>query len=130
MPLIRRKFITRQHLRANRDILFVFGDNLARKGYAGQADEMRGEPNAVGLPTKRNPWHYLRDFELEEIIENTEPERNKLIQHLATGGTVVWPADGIGTGLARLREHAPKIADYYDEFLKSLESIGGAIQCP
>jgi hypothetical protein len=54
--------------RRHRDRLFVFGDNDARRGLAGQA-AIRGEPNAIGLATKRSPSHvahaYYRDDDFE-----------------------------------------------------------------
>jgi len=121
MPLERRKFITRDMLRAEPNVLFVFGDNLARWGRGGQAAEMRGEPNAVGLPTKRSPHLYLTDTDLREVMLDSLAERDRLIQHICDGGTVVWPADGIGTGLARLCECAPAIADFYNRLLMALE---------
>ncbi|KKL05458.1 hypothetical protein LCGC14_2605850, partial [marine sediment metagenome] len=50
-----RDHITRQMLRDEPDTLFVFGDNMQRRGLGGQAFAMRGEPNAVGIPTKIFP---------------------------------------------------------------------------
>lgn len=40
--------------------------------------------------------------------------------HLANGGDIVWPADGIGTGRAQLKDRAPKI-------WRSIEGIREAI---
>lgn len=37
----RIKFITREYVRKNRDKLFLFGDNLERRGFGGQAAAMR-----------------------------------------------------------------------------------------
>lgn len=51
----RMQFITREYVRANRDKLFLFGDNLERRGLGGQAAAMRDEPNAIGIPTKKSP---------------------------------------------------------------------------
>ena len=51
----RMRNISRAYVRANRDKLFLFGDNLERRGFGGQAAAMRGEPNAVGIPTKKKP---------------------------------------------------------------------------
>ena len=53
MPVIFMSSITREFVRNHPDFIFVFGDNLAKKGLGGQAREMRGEPNAVGIATKR-----------------------------------------------------------------------------
>jgi redox-sensitive bicupin YhaK (pirin superfamily) len=38
--------------------LFVFGDNLRRTGFGGQAAEMRGEPNAVGIAPGYEQKHF------------------------------------------------------------------------
>jgi len=121
MPLIRKRWITREFVRANPSVLFVFGDNLARVGFGGQARECRGEPNAVGLPTKRSPHEYLRDSDWKQIEAATSRDRDRLIAAIVDGKTVVWPEAGIGTGLARLREEAPAIAEWYDRLLLALE---------
>lgn len=106
-----RNFISRSDLVHERDTLFVFGDNLERRGFGGQAREMRGEPNAVGLPTKwvpsMQPSAFLTDDDLPLFLEVISPDVVRLIQH---NGIIVWPSAGIGTGLARLAEHAPRIA--------------------
>lgn len=120
MPVMFRRWITREMLQGEREKLFVFGDNLARVGLGGQAKEMRGEPNAVGLPTKRSPWVYLEDDDCFEVERACGAEWARLMNHVTAGGTIVWPADGIGTGLAKLREKAPRIADMYDTFLEAL----------
>ena len=53
--IIYQKFIYRSDLKANPSVLYLFGDNLQRVGLGGQAKEMRGEPNAVGIATKKAP---------------------------------------------------------------------------
>lgn len=123
MTILRPARILRAHLRASPDRLFVFGDNLSRRGYGGQAKEMRGEPNSIRLPTKRSPYDYLQDSDLQVIKQATLTDRLKLIDHLTFGGIVVWPAAGIGTGLARLRSNAPLVANFYDLFLIQLEDL-------
>ena len=40
--------------RENEDLIYVFGDNLLKTGTAGQA-VIRGEENAFGIPTKKEP---------------------------------------------------------------------------
>lgn len=127
MPLERRKFITRAMMRAQPDALFVFGDNLARHGMGGQAKEMRGEDNAVGLPTKRSPYEYMQDDDLATVVATAGPDIGKLRRHLLIGGTVIWPEDGIGTGLADLHNRAPGIAKFYAGVLDGLiDSAKGA----
>lgn len=108
MPIKLQKWITREDLRANPDVLYVFGDNLAGIGYGGQAKAMRGEPNAVGIPTKDSPMFYASETNALEYLTVWVEQFQKLDYWLgACRGDVVWPADGIGTGLADMPTHAP-----------------------
>ena len=54
MAEITEEFYTPGLLRSMPEKIFVFGDNLLQRGTKGQA-AIRGEPNAVGVPTKRAP---------------------------------------------------------------------------
>lgn len=105
-----REHITRQMLRDEPDTLFVFGDNMERRGLGGQAAEMRDEPNAVGIPTKRAPHMgadaFLRDSDYAEWIAEAMDAWHKIATH---SGLVVWPTAGIGTGRAQLERRAPRI---------------------
>ena len=123
MPLIFQSFICRADLKHNPWTLYVFGDNLKRVGSGGQAREMRGEPNAIGLPTKRSPGSYLCDIDLPEI-KRVNRKSEELLHHklFVERGAVVWPLKGIGTGLAQLYTHAPTIMQYYADFLQKLEA--------
>ena len=120
-----RDHITREALQAEPQTLFVFGDNLARAGFGGQAREMRGEPNAVGLPTKRRPtWEptaFLADADLPAVTLAIHADVRRLRDHLTQGGTIVWPAAGIGTGRAQLARRAPAIAAWYERVRTYLE---------
>lgn len=120
------KLITREMLRAEPNTLFVFGDNMRQKGLGGQAKEMRGEPNAVGIPTKWRPSRTEDAFFINSdfpAVEGLIKERmHKLFVHLKTGGDVVWPEDGIGTGLAELKERAPRIFYLIDTMRVFLET--------
>ena len=105
-----REHITRDTLRAEPNVLFVFGDNMDRRGMGGQAAEMRGEPNAVGIPTKwspsMRPGAFLTDADMPRWLRETVPEFVRLLLHQSK---IVWPRAGIGTGMARLEENAPAI---------------------
>lgn len=129
MPIQQFLHIQRYMLRGAPDTLWVFGDNLARYGLAGQAAEMRGEPNTIGLPTKRGPWGngYLTDSDLVKVIEATAKDIYRMRRHLQNHGTVVWPKAGIGTGFAKLASKAPRIAQFYAETLAELIAIDGRI---
>ena len=104
-------------LKREPNALFVFGDNLQRKGLGGQAKEMRGEPNAVGIPTKRSPGMEPQDFlyecDLAEWCHAVDLNMSRLIHWQEL---IVWPTAGIGTGLAQLHQHAPSISRELDIF--------------
>ena len=113
MTLLYIKKFTRAYIKAHPDWLFVFGDNMMRCGFGGQAAEARGEPNAIGIATKRAPHMdqgaFLTDGDHGEWFEAEERTINRLMAASQAGRTIIWPIDGIGTGLARLEKSAPKI---------------------
>lgn len=119
------KRITRSMLREHPDTLFVFGDNMIERGLGGQAKEMRGEPNAVGIPTKMLPGMGFADFFRDEDFDRAKPKIDaafvRLFAHAAKGGAIVWPEDGIGTGLAELPKRAPRIWDLIETNRLALE---------
>lgn len=127
MPIIYQKFILRIDLRSNPNDLYVFGDNFLRMGMSGQASYMRGEPNAVGVATKWAPsnaeFAFFTDDQFDKIREIWFEDTERLIQHLLEGGTVVWPEDGIGTGLSAVPTHAPKVWEWMEQYRKDLELI-------
>ncbi len=105
-----RDHITRAMLRAEPEKLFVFGDNIHRKGYGGQAKEMRDEPNAVGIPTKVYPaWDegaFFTDEDFNTFIKYSVKDFQRLTNHR---GVIIWPTNGIGTRRAQLKARAPRI---------------------
>jgi len=120
MPIIYQKKILRDDLRTNRNVLYVFGDNAKRRGMGGQAKEMRGEPNAVGIRTKYAPSNETSAFFREdpasthEQCDMIDEDMLSLRPHLLRGGLVVWPTDGIGTGLADMQYKAPSTWEHMD----------------
>lgn len=134
MLVIRQKMIMRADLRANPTTLYIFGDNLERKGMGGQAREMRGEPNAFGIATKRRMSHgsdedYMHDYE-PTAWNAVDADFARLHEHVAKlrytqvyDPAVVIPLDGIGTGLAKLSEYAPKLLEYINLNLENLRRL-------
>ncbi len=118
------KYITREMVRAEPDTLFVFGDSFERRGFGGQAMEMRGEPNAVGIPTKRRPTMNEDAFFKEKHFDIVKPVITdrfwKLADHIRSGGCVVWPENGIGSGLAQLWKRAPSISKLIEDHRRRL----------
>ena len=127
MPIVRLKFIKRSDLREHKDWLFLFGDNLQRKGRGGQAREMRGEPNAVGIITKRLPTYdndaFLRDSDFEWWSMVIEADFANLRAFLKLGGVLVIPEDGLGTGLADMPHACPKLFAHLQAKLQELETL-------
>lgn len=105
--------IRRSDLHFRPDALFLFGDNMARKGYGGQAKEMRGEPNALGIPTKWRPSNNDDDFFSDSDFNTIRPIIDIVIDKaIAHKGPVIMSKHGIGTGFAQLPIKAPKIYEY------------------
>ncbi len=125
--LVYVKYYSRAMIRNHPECLFVFGDNLARVGLRGQAHAARGEPNAVGIATKIVPSNapnaFLKDSMLEEWREAEKANFEQLRRFGDTGGIIVWPIEGIGTGLAQLQKHAPLLFDEIEKLHFELACI-------
>ena len=121
MPLIYQSRIVRNDLKANPNIFYVFGDNAERRGMGGQAKEMRGEPNAFGIITKRSPKEFLDDTDHDWVAASWDNDFNTLKAHLRVGRHVIIPLFGIGTGLAQLPIKAPRLWDELISNMKELE---------
>jgi hypothetical protein len=131
VPVITQKIIFREDLRANPGVLYVFGDNDMRAGLGGQAAEMRGEPNAVGVRTKWAPSAdadaFFSDSDFDRIVEMIDEDLDRVYDHVSRGGLVVFPMDGIGTGLAMLGLRAPRVLDYLNEKIDALKTIHASV---
>ena len=128
MSIEYRDHITRQMLCNEPHKLFVFGDNLRREGYGGQAREMRGEPNAVGIPTKVAPSMdenaFFTNQHYNKWLLESLPDCIRLYKFVCDcDGGIVWPKAGIGTGLAQLSQRAPIIATAISGFLTVLQYL-------
>ncbi|RUW57166.1 hypothetical protein [Mesorhizobium sp. M8A.F.Ca.ET.021.01.1.1] len=88
---------------------------------------MRGEPNAIGIPTKKRPsmedGSFFSDADYDEVVPLISARLRRAARHLQNGGIVVIPAAGLGTDRARLREKAPSIADFLDSEIAALSRI-------
>lgn len=118
------KRITRDMLRAEPEARFVFGDNVARAGYGGQAREMRGEPNAIGVATKWRPgvrsFDFFEDDGDPEMEYSVDEDLARVTNELESGRTVYFPSDGIGTGLSELPTRAPELHKYIVDYVADL----------
>ena len=101
----------------NPEAIVVFGDNLIKKGKAGQA-QIRECPNAYGIPTKRLPSMAENAFfsDKEDEIEIVSHLLYNLIEQHKNGKLIILPSSHIGSGLALLAVKSPKIQSLVDEF--------------
>jgi len=123
--VIKMDKITRETVKNNPNMLFVFGDNDERRGLGGQAKEMRGESNSIGIRTKKSPTMeptaFYSDSELSENVLKVTEDMNMLRTRSQNYDGVVIPESGIGTGLAKLKENAPRTFEFLQNELKGFE---------
>jgi hypothetical protein len=132
MTIIYLDHITRNDVQNNPQALFIFGDNDTRRGYGGQAGEMRGEPNTAGIRVKRTPRMddeaFYTDYEYEcnirKIQEDIDTIRSRV--GITLYPVIIIPSAGIGTGRAQLQARAPKTYVY---LLYALRQIGASNGC-
>lgn len=115
------KRYTRELIQSHQDKIFVFGDNLYRTGYGGQAGAARDEENTLGIITKFSPASdhasFFNDSQLNLYKELTINDFTLLEMYndKDSGFDLVIPYDGIGTGLSDLQNKAPKILEYIEQ---------------
>lgn len=125
MPLLLQKWITRADLQAHPDRLYVFGDNEQRWGRGGQAAEQRGEPNAVGIATLQAPGLFWSDAHADTQNAIIDSDMAPLFAALREGRTVVFPLDGVGSGLADLERRSPLTWQHLQRRISELKTLGG-----
>lgn len=92
--------ITKSYLRNNPNHVFVFGDNLKRKGYGGAAT-LRDEPNTYGFITKKAPNNNDGSFyRPDEYKEKFDVELKRLIKEIEKNPDKVYLISQLGGGLA------------------------------
>lgn len=121
MPIILQKRYSREEIQANPHIYYVFGDNLTKKGYGGQAAAARDEPNTIGIPTKASPEKPLVDeVDLMMAVLASKAAFSHMENLLGLGCVIIWPMDGVGTGLADLQNIQPKFLDWINLNIRRL----------
>jgi len=115
------EYITRLTVQDNPDKIFLFGDNLLEKGFGGQAAAMRGEPNAIGIPTKKLPFNNSAAFFDDKEFEENKKYIDEAFAKIPKDKIIVIPTAGLGTGRAKLDKKAPKTFAYLQSKLKTLK---------
>lgn len=122
--VIKQHRVYRQDLKNNPTVMYLFGDNMQRVGLGGQAKEMRGEPNAQGVATKVTPgmneFEFFSDDQFGIFVSVIETDLAPAFKHIAEGGIVVIPSDGLGTGLSELPTRAPICFKFLERMLERL----------
>ena len=113
--------ITREIVRRNKNKIYLFGDNLEREGYGGQAAAMRGELNAIGIPTKKKPDMNESSFFTDDEFEDNKDAIDAAVARIPKDATVIIPMAGLGTGRAQLKERAPKTFEYLNKKIRDLQ---------
>lgn len=95
--------------------LFVYGDNDKKIGCKGQSI-IRNMTNSIGIPTKKSPTLKLESFYTDDEYEDNVRKINEAIGKVMIRSKeyekIVFPRDGLGTGLAQLPKRAPKTYEY------------------
>ena len=97
----------------NPQTLFVFGDNMIRKGRNGQA-VIRDCDNSFGIATKVLPSMSPNSFFSDDNpahLKRVQTDLEMLLMTKLAGvyKNIAFPSKGLGTGLARLQTKAPNI---------------------
>lgn len=111
-----KRIITTEDCKANRNKIYLFGDNLQGFGKGGQAI-IRDEPNSLGVPTKVNPSMSKDSFFSDDLHYDIIHKSLKeiWIKHLKNE-TIVVPEFRFGYGLSMIDTYAPRIANLINEF--------------
>ena len=108
---------------------FIFGDNFMKAGKGGQA-MIRFCNNAYGIPTKKMPNNsfnaFMTDRELSINKEFIKMACNKIIANSFQYKYIYLPEDGLGTGLANLKNTAPMTFMFLNnEIRRMIYTLGG-----
>ena len=111
---------TVKDIQKNSNKIFIFGDNLLKKGKLGQAI-IRELMNAFGIPTKKAPSTTTDSYFTDDELEDNKLYINAAFLKIETGKDIFLPQAGLGTGLAKLAEKAPETLKYIQSILSYME---------
>lgn len=118
--IIYQKRIYGEDLLANQKYLYVFGDNVQRVGLGGQAAEARDKLNAYGIATMWAPGAPFKNEDYLRATDHIIHDIDGLVACLKAEKykAVIFPSEGIGTGLACMEECAPSCFDFLCGYLE------------
>ena len=95
-----KEYVDKEFLRKNPNCIFVFGDNLERRGKGGAAI-LRDEPNTYGFITKKEPLGIdTAFFKPDEYQAVYEGEIVKLKKECIRNPSKCYMISKVGAGLA------------------------------
>lgn len=104
--------------------IFVYDDDDMRNG--GQTYKSSGLGNIIGIRVKKSPGideeSFYTDDEYNENIKKIDEDLYKLAM-MANGKTIVFPSNGVGTGMSMLNRTAPRTFMYLTKSLKQIFNI-------
>lgn len=119
MPVLFQSVIQREDLIRNRDVLYVYADDVIRRATGSGAYQCRLEPNGLGVRVAYSPAVYFGsaqgqpEAQARMIDEDLKPAFDKVM----SGGVVVWPTEGLGRSL---EDPAPATYEYLESKLAAL----------
>ena len=126
MPfIIQNEWFTKEQVYSSPGVTFVFGDNEQRRGFGGQAKVCRGFPNTIGIRTKVAPTmrveHLWYDKDCDEKAYLIDQDFWLVKDKLIDGETIIYPADGVGTGMSCLHINAPLLLQHIELWVEHLK---------
>ena len=122
-------WITASMIWHSRNTVYVFGDNLERRGLGGQARVARKAKflrynKTFGIPTKRSPGRAKSDYfsDREDEIKAVKESFDGIRKLKKKGRKIVF-FPGIGDGLAKLRIFSPLIHSMIQDFIAENETV-------
>jgi hypothetical protein len=110
--------VTEKYLNDNPNHIFVFGDNIIRKGYGGAAT-LRDHPQSYGFITKRFPNNSDESYYTpDEYIPVLNVEIQKLKQHIEQHPTNTYLLSECGSCRANKYGIAKQIRFVFDKLEK------------
>lgn len=124
--IVQNEYYSAKQTTNNPNTLYVFGDNCQRFGKGGQA-KIRSCPNTFGIRTKRYPGTNMEDYfydcdEHKQIII-TDCKNLRELYIMNVYDNIVFPKDGLGTGLSQLPQKAPETFKLLCSLLKEYFNI-------
>lgn len=111
-------------LHNNTKKLFVFGDNLERRGKGGQA-VIRYERNSFGVATKVKPSTSVESFFDDSSPAHYSAVKEDLLKlkEIGKDTTLVFPSGGLGNGLSQMHLRCPKLFSYMNTLLLDMFGV-------